>query len=182
MKKIWKKRFLAEIIIKALIVLAAALIIFTLFMITGLAAPDETDKQPEGYPVTVTVEDITAVMDQLDGMETEIDMLARLIHSEAGIVRSRMEQAAVVWCVLNRVDAEHRGETIADVITAESQFAWNPRASITEELRELARDVVTRWLLEQRGVADVLRTDAAKLIHRHIGHGKSLLFQRVQGV
>ena len=34
----------------------------------------------------------------------EVEALAKLIYGEAGIVPSTTEQAAVVWCVLNRVD------------------------------------------------------------------------------
>lgn len=33
----------------------------------------------------------------------EVEALAKLIYGEAGIVPSTTEQAAVVWCVLNRV-------------------------------------------------------------------------------
>lgn len=38
--------------------------------------------------------------------EAEVEMLARLIWGEARGVASDTEKAAVVWCVLNRVDAE----------------------------------------------------------------------------
>ena len=38
--------------------------------------------------------------------EAEVEMLARLIWGEARGIPSDMHKAAVVWCVLNRVDAE----------------------------------------------------------------------------
>ena len=48
--------------------------------------------------------------------EADVDMLARLIYTEARGVRSKTEQAAVVWCVLNRLDNPNRlQKTIAVV-------------------------------------------------------------------
>ena len=40
----------------------------------------------------------------------EVEALAKLIYGEAGIVPSTTEQAAVVWCVLNRVDISDNAE------------------------------------------------------------------------
>lgn len=133
---------------KALVALIVAVVIILAYIAVGHA---------DDGKVNVSVDDITAVYAQLSDMDGEIIMLAKLIHSEAGIVQSQMEQAAVVWCVLNRVDAGHRGRTIKEVITSPHQFAWNPNETYTDELYSLARDVVTRWLLEKRGVEDVGR-------------------------
>lgn len=45
----------------------------------------------------------------------EIEALAKLIYGEAGIVPSTTEQAAVVWCVLNRVDDPRFPDTVLEV-------------------------------------------------------------------
>lgn len=47
--------------------------------------------------------------------EAEVEMLARLIWGEARGIPSDMHKAAVVWCALNRVDAEGWPDTVAEV-------------------------------------------------------------------
>jgi hypothetical protein len=155
-------------LVKAAAFLLVMLLVMGLYMCVGRAAAPVEDMPEEAEPVRevqVSVEDITAVAAQLAELDEEIIMLARLIHSEAGIVKSDMEQAAVVWCVLNRVDAHHRGDTIREVITATSQFAWEPHKSYSDELYNLAKDVVTRWLLEARGVENVGRVLPAEYVY-----------------
>lgn len=71
-----------------------------------------------------------------------------------------MHKAAVVWCILNRVDSwGGSGEkAIIDTITAKNQFTgwhkWNP---IWENLEEVAIDVLGRWELEKLGETNVGR-------------------------
>jgi len=90
--------------------------------------------------------------------ETDVDMLARLIYIEARGVKSRTEQAAVVWCVLNRLDnPERSGNSIAEVVTAPFQFDYRPWVPVTDEFRELAVDVLERWQAEKMGEEDVGR-------------------------
>jgi len=54
--------------------------------------------------------------------EAEVEMLARVIWGEARGIPSDMEKAAVVWCVLNRVDADAWPDTVAEVVTQPYQF------------------------------------------------------------
>ena len=135
---------------KAITSILVTLLVLSLYTCVAQAAEDTDDEL-----LTVTVEDITAVSEQLIELDTELDMLARLVYSEARGVDSEMEQAAVIWCVLNRVDAGYG--TIKGVITARHQFAYSSRITVTDEFRALAQDVVTRWLLEQRGIENVGR-------------------------
>lgn len=108
--------------------------------------------------------------DNLPINDDEIDMLARLIYAEARGVDSTMEQAAVVWCVLNRVDSGHRGDTIAEVVTAHGQFAYSRKTPVKDELRELAMDVVVRWMREKQGLEDVGRVLPSEYVY-FAGHG-----------
>ena len=85
----------------------------------------------------------------------EIEMLAQLIYTEARGIESDMEKAAVVWCVLNRVDLY--GEPVADIVTAPHQFAYLPSSPVVDEFVLLAEDVVRRWEMEKAGFADVGR-------------------------
>ncbi|NBI18501.1 hypothetical protein D1841_13070 [Neglecta sp. X4] len=90
--------------------------------------------------------------------EAEVEMLARVLWGEARGVPSDMEKAAVVWCVLNRVDAAGWPDTVAEVVTQPFQFAgYSPDYPATEELKRIAADVLTRWERERREGGDVGR-------------------------
>ncbi|MEL7604190.1 MAG: cell wall hydrolase, partial [Bacillota bacterium] len=127
---------------------------------TALAAnpPDEIAEESAGNrTMEVSVEDITAVTEQLEDYQHEIDMLAQLVYAEARGVNNKAERAAVIWCALNRVDAGYFGSSIEIVVKSRSQFAYSAGLPVTEECRSLAEDVMMRWLLEKRGVEDVCR-------------------------
>ena len=86
--------------------------------------------------------------------EADVEMLARLIYTEARGVKSKTEQAAVVWVVLNRLDNPNRlQKTIADVVCAPHQFDYRPWAPVTDEFKALAVDVLERWQAEKRATA-----------------------------
>ena len=90
--------------------------------------------------------------------EADVEMLARLIYTEARGVRSKTEQAAVVWVVLNRLDNPNRlQKTIAEVVCAPYQFDYRPWAPVTDEFKALAVDVLERWKREKAGAEDVGR-------------------------
>lgn len=90
--------------------------------------------------------------------EAELELIAQTVWAEARGVESRAEQAAVVWCILNRVDAGTWGDTISQVVTYPSQFAWDPASPVEAEFVELAEDVCRRWAAEKAGASDVGRT------------------------
>lgn len=89
--------------------------------------------------------------------ETDAEILAKVMYTEARGVGSKTEQAAVAWCVLNRVDHEAYPDTVREVVTQRHQFAWRASAPVTKELLELAQDVLLRYELEQLGVGKVGR-------------------------
>lgn len=89
--------------------------------------------------------------------DEDADMMAKLVWGEARGC-STTEQAAVVWCVLNRVDAGYADGTIKGVITAKGQFTgYRSSNPVTETQRWIAVDVMTRWYREKNGEADVGR-------------------------
>lgn len=82
--------------------------------------------------------------------QTHAEMLAKLVWGEARNC-TKTEQAAVMWCVLNRVDstsADFR-DTISTVITQPNQFYYSYTFPLEEDLLELACDVLTRWHIEK---------------------------------
>lgn len=88
----------------------------------------------------------------------EVAALAKLIYGEAGIVRSTTEQAAVAWCVLNRVDDPRFPDTVLEVIEAPYQFSgYDPDYPVLEEYAVLAADVLTRYRAERDGEENVGR-------------------------
>ena len=93
--------------------------------------------------------------------EADVEMLARLIYTAARGVRSKTEQAAVVWVVLNRLDNPNRlQKTIAEVVCAPYQFDYRPWAPVLPEFAELAEDVLERWQAEKSCAEDVGRATA----------------------
>ena len=87
---------------------------------------------------------------------TDIELLAKTVYGEARGC-SKIEQSAVIWCILNRVDAG--GGTIKDVVTAPYQFTgYDSEHPVTDEFAALAEDVLARWILEKHCVGEVGRT------------------------
>ncbi len=89
--------------------------------------------------------------------ESDVELIAKTVWQEARGIPSKAEQAAVVWCILNRVDDDRWGDSIAEVVTAPHQFAYDAGAPVTDELRQLAVDVLERWKWEKEGEPDVGR-------------------------
>lgn len=89
----------------------------------------------------------------------EIPYIARTVWGEARGC-SETEQAAVIWCILNRVDSSIRymPDNIIDVVTQKHQFlGYVETFPVTEEIRKLVIDVLTRWEMEKAGVENVGR-------------------------
>jgi len=75
-------------------------------------------------------------------------LLAQLTYIEFS-GKSDTEAAQVMWCVLNRVDAN--SSTVAAEITAPGQFAYDAGSPVTDRLLALAEDVLARWQDEGAG-------------------------------
>ena len=99
----------------------------------------------------------------------EAEVLAKTVYGEARGC-SITEQAAVIWCVLNRVDDECAfwPDDIIGAATQPKQFhgyyAGNP---VTQEHYELALDVIDRWQREKNGEADVGRVLPPEYLYFH---------------
>ena len=88
--------------------------------------------------------------------EADVIALAQMLYGEARgcTVDNQMK---CVWCVLNRVDDVRFPDTIIGVLSQPSQFhGYSPDFPVWDELKEVARDVLTRWSMEKQG-ADVAR-------------------------
>ena len=93
--------------------------------------------------------------------ESDIEIAAKIILKEAESVKDNCgvsgdcHRAAVIWCILNRVDAGYGN--FEEVATAPNQFAYYPNTRIVKEFYELAEDVLDRWSQEKAGIKDVGR-------------------------
>ena len=147
-RKIW---------IYSIITLAIFMIIVILISVKG----KQTEEEPPVVETSTVTPQVIEVIVEEPFEETpkyeidrsDVEMLARLTWGEArGCTIT--EQAAVMWCVLNRVDSEDPlfPDTIQEVITQKNQFhGYNINNPIWPELEDLARDVLMRWLTNEEG-------------------------------
>ena len=106
-----------------------------------------------GQEVTQTEKE--EIENEVAALSYEVNTLAQVAQREAGGINDKKHKAAVMWCILNRADLYNC--SIMDIITAPCQFAWNPDTAVTTEMVDLAKDVVTRWILEKRGYENIGR-------------------------
>lgn len=129
--------------------------------------PEPTPAPVKRVMAELAVEDVTPYIEpeyieEIDESDPVVEVNARdaemIAQALYGEYRGpdKMQQAAVVWCILNRCD--YLDEDIETIVTAPYQFigydAYNP---VTPELYDMAVDVMTRWHLEQLGQEDVGR-------------------------
>lgn len=107
--------------------------------------------------IPTTVGAVVPGQNSREDIRTDAEIIAKVLYEECRGVESKTEQAAVAWCILNRVDSQKFPDTVEKVAKQSHQFAWNPSAPVTEELLNLAEDVLLRWQLEKVGMGDVGR-------------------------
>lgn len=112
--------------------------------------------------------------------ESDVTMLAKVAFCEGRGIKSQTELACVMWTILNRYDTGKYGGSIANVITAPNQFAYYSAAPTVSDygydLKELARDVLSRWNREKNGETDVGRVLPAGYCW-YTGDGRSNYFR-----
>lgn len=117
-------------------------------------APKETTKieetlEPSPEPTPEVSKDPEYVM-HFD--EEDVIACARMLWGEARGCDLE-NQMGCVWIVCNRVDDPRFPDTIKAVIQQPGQFhGYSTSFPATDELKEVARDVLTRWSLEKQGV------------------------------
>ncbi len=96
----------------------------------------------------------------------EVEALAKVVYREARGC-SKIEQAAVIWCILNRVDSLERyfPDTILEVIKQPHQFAYTDETPLWPSLKALAEDVLIRWHNEKEGAENVGRVLPAGYVY-----------------
>jgi len=107
--------------------------------------------------------------------EDTIDVLSKVVWGEARGL-GKAQKAAVVWCILNRVDSGKWKPTPVAVATSRHQFCYSARFPVTEENAAIVRDVLLRWELEKLGMGDVGRILPSEYTF-FAGNGKENVFR-----
>ncbi len=98
--------------------------------------------------------------------EEEIEAIAKTVYGEALVTGSDTEMAAVAWCILNRVDSPSFPNSIIGVVTAKCQFhGYRGDNPVPEHIKELVKDVLTRWTAEKNSDGDVGRVLPADYLY-----------------
>lgn len=139
-----------------LLILNAAFLLFATIKIRDLKS-EYKDVQKEDKVEYVEKIRYATEKEQIEHDKAEIEMIAKTVYGEArGSFKT--EKAAVVWCILNRVDDDRFPDNITDVITQENQFSgYSESNPVDSEIVELVNDVMTRWVFEKTAVGEVGR-------------------------
>ena len=96
--------------------------------------------------------------------ETLVQALAKTVTAEIGGLTdyraystTKMEEAAVIWCILNRVDTYYedgKAEHVETIVKAKHQFAYRSWTEIHPGMEDIVIDVLIRWQLEKSGLLE----------------------------
>ena len=120
--------------------------------------PAETEAEIEPETAGET-EPQTEPEDLWKPAKEDISIIAQVLYHECRAL-PKLEQSAVVWVVLNRVDSDlfYFPDTIVEVCTQKNQFAYRKDAPVLDELCDIAEDVLIRHHREANGDEKAGRT------------------------
>ena len=109
--------------------------------------------------------------------EEDVAEVAKMLWGEArGCTRDN--QIKCVWVVLNRVDDDRFPNTIQGVLSQPHQFhGYDPTYPVTDELYDVAFDVLTRWSYEKQGIP--VRRELPQSFLWFTGNGVENIFREV---
>lgn len=82
-----------------------------------------------------------------------IDALSRMVYGETHGALSKTEMSACIWVVCNRADSWNM--SLMEVLEQPGQFVgYKLSYPVTDEIRTLVIDVLTRWQIEQQGASE----------------------------
>ena len=140
------------IIAQVCAVLLALIVMVLLALDKGGSKADADGVPPEVDTDGLCVVEVAEPEYEMYFTEADVTALAQMLYGEARgcTVDNQMK---CVWCVLNRVDDARFPDSIIGVVSAPGQFhGYSSDFPVWDELKEVARDVLTRWSLEKQGV------------------------------
>lgn len=112
---------------------------------------------PTATPEPLVVIRWATEQEQAEHDRETVEAVAKTVWGEAR-GRTTTEQAAVVWCVLNRVDSPDFPDDPLSVVAQQGQFSgYSTDYPVDPELVALVEDVMARWTLEKSAVGSVGR-------------------------
>ena len=146
----------------------------------------EPEPQPQPQPITaedwygVAPEDLE---ERLQGLYiptvAEVDRVTKMMPGEFNSP-SITERAQPVWTALNRIDSDDRDfksiKTLTKAITPGAFHGYRSNRAVRSEYRDLAIDVITRWLNEKLGFEDIGRVLPAEYLFFE-GTGKHNIYR-----
>lgn len=157
--------------------LALALILVFVLLLTGGGKAEERGPEEMVAERAVTPEPYLEEQEPANSLEAEKIALAKMVWGEARGC-STAEQAAVIWCVLNRVDDDSGlwPDDIIGVVTQPNQFyGYDPGHPVLPELLAVVEDVLARWEMEDICLGDVGRVLPEEYLY-FTGDGKHNYF------
>ena len=140
------------IIAQVCAILLALIVMILLALDKGGSKADADGVPPEVDTNGLCVVEVAEPEYEMYFTEADVTALALMLYGEARgcTVDNQMK---CVWCVLNRVDDPRYPDSIIGVVSQPYQFhGYSPNFPVWDELKEVARDVLTRWSLEKQGV------------------------------
>jgi len=122
---------------------------------TGAYSPISTESESEPEPLAIVEdqpEEKTSPELPVLFTNEEVEMMAKVLYAEARGVKSEMEQAAVVWVILNRLDKGDWGSTIEDVVTYPNAVAYYQSTPVDQGMVNIVNSVVTTYTQEKVGL------------------------------
>lgn len=109
--------------------------------------------------------------------EDDVKAMAKMLWGEArGCTRDNQIKCA--WVVCNRVDDDRFPDTIQGVLSQPHQFhGYSESFPVTDELYNVAFDVLTRWSYEKQGVP--VRRELPSSFLWFTGNGRENIFRGV---
>lgn len=133
-------------------ILLALIVMVLLALDKGGSKADADGVPPEVDTNGLCVVEVAEPEYEMYFTEADVIALAQMLYGEARGC-TLLNQQQCVWCVLNRVDDARFPDSIIGVVSQPSQFhGYSPNFPVWDELKEVARDVLTRWSLEKQGV------------------------------
>lgn len=115
--------------------------------------------------------------------QEDVEGIARAIWGEAGGIKSKTEQSAVAWIILNQVDSNANGmrnyhcvqDVLAKKTNIQGYWAKINAGIVPEQYISLAYDVLCRYYAEKDGWTNVGRTIPSDYIY-FMGDGRNNYF------
>lgn len=164
--------------------LTSCCLVLTCWWVVEKLQPEPTEATEPPAPVEQPTEQPPEV-EAIDPLKADREALARMVWGEARGC-STTEQAAVVWCVLNRFDSDDpyyaNCMTLYDIVTQPLQFVgYDPDNPLEPAIQAVVDDVLARWMAEKVCVGNVGRVLPAEYLF-FTGDGKTNTFRdRYQG-